>query len=136
MDLKHIDLFMNFYGAENLAAYQLEAAGVHLYNPCEHIYAFHWHCLGGKMHDNNIAMRADRPRWYTKMLGQPPHNPPDAVDLIFPCWSCPAIKMPAGTAPADKICSRSGTTSGSRRSARACAAPRCRRAAASRWSGR
>jgi hypothetical protein len=112
MDLDHIKLKMNLYGAENLAAYQLQAnGGIRLYNPCEHIYAFHWHCIGGKMHSKSALDRVDRPRWYTRMKGLPKHSPPDAVDGLLPCWYCPGVKLPGGTAPRTDLC-RSGTILG------------------------
>lgn len=96
VDLAHIDLFMNLNGAESIAAYQLEVkGGIHLYNPCMHIHAYHWHCLGGKMHDTDPRVRADRPPWYTELMHQPPHFPFDAVDSIYPCWNCPGLSTPA-----------------------------------------
>jgi hypothetical protein len=94
MDLSHINHTLTFPGAKNLAAFQLEVYGnLTLYNPCFHVHAYHWHCLGGKMHDRDPTLRADRPLWYTKMMGQPPHHPWDAVERIFPCWRCPGVDI-------------------------------------------
>lgn len=86
-----VDVVMNIYGAEQVAAYQFEANGIKLYNPCEHINAFHWHCQGGKMHSENHDVRVDK--W--------PHR---AVKDIFPCWDCPGITMPMEYAGRETLC--------------------------------
>jgi hypothetical protein len=105
MDLNHIAIQMNFMGAESLAAFQVEFNGhLTLYNPCYHIRAYHWHCIGGKLHDPSPTMRADRPYWYTQMMGQPPHSPWDAVDNLFPCWNCPGVLLSKGAVATPKYC--------------------------------
>jgi hypothetical protein len=110
MDLDHIKVKMNLYGAENLAAYQLQAnGGIELYNSCEHIYAFHWHCIGGKMHSKDKMKRVDWPRWYTRMKGLPKHSPPDALAGLLPCWYCPGVKLPGGTATRTDLCKHGET---------------------------
>jgi hypothetical protein len=105
LDLGHIDLFMNVNGAENLAAYQLEAkGGLKLYNPCEHIHAYHWHCIGGKMHSTDLRSRADRPPWFRRMFKVSNHTQPDGVDGILPCWDCPGVQMPKGASSRSELC--------------------------------
>jgi hypothetical protein len=91
------DVHMNIYGAEHVAAYAFEKSGIKLYNPCEHIHAFHWHCQGHKMHNwiNNV---------WTDTVDHSPHR---SVSGIFPCWYCPAITMPSGSAKREELC-RSG----------------------------
>jgi hypothetical protein len=105
VELSHIDLFMNFNGAESVAAFQLEKNGnLSLHNPCMHVHAYHWHCKGGKMHDSDPNIRADRPKWYTDLHHLPPHFPPDAVARIYPCWDCPGIDMPRGAVDREDYC--------------------------------
>jgi hypothetical protein len=112
MNLSHIDIVMNFNAAENVAGYQLEVgANISLYNPCYHVHAWHWHCLGGKMHSENVLDRADRPAWYLKMKGLPPKSEKDAVSDMFPCWNCPGIRMPSNAAGAGEYC-QSGSMAG------------------------
>jgi hypothetical protein len=112
MHLGHIDLFMNFNGAESLAGFQLEAnSNLTLYNPCYHVHAYHWHCQGGKTHSRDPMVRADTPLWYTKMLHLPPHWPHDAVMDIFPCWSCPGVDRPKGAVGPSGYC-QAGTLFG------------------------
>jgi hypothetical protein len=95
MNLTHIDIIMNMKGAENVAGYQLEVgAKINLHNPCFHVHAWHWHCLGGKMHSEDNHVRADHPYWLMMELGLPPNWPYDAVDNLFPCWNCPGISRP------------------------------------------
>jgi hypothetical protein len=105
IDLAHIDLFMNFNGAESIAAFQLEKNGnTTLHNPCMHVHAYHWHCLGQKMHPMSPDVRADRPKWWTDKHGLPPHYPHDAVGRIYPCWDCPGIHMPQGSVDRERYC--------------------------------
>jgi len=90
-----VDVIMNIYGGEQVAAFQLEAAGgLTLYNPCYHVHAFHWHCQGGKTHSLDHSVRVDKP----------PHR---AAKSIYPCWHCPGVTMPRGSAKASDLC-RSG----------------------------
>jgi hypothetical protein len=105
MDLPHVNIIMNLNAAEYLAGYQLEVrANLSLYNPCYHVHAWHWHCLGGKMHSRSIYDRADRPLWYTQHFHLPPNREPDAVVDVLPCWNCPGIRMPRGAVGAGKHC--------------------------------
>jgi hypothetical protein len=105
MDLSHVDHPLTFPGAKNLAAFQLEVYGnLTLYNPCFHVHAYHWHCRGSKMHDEDPTERADRPHWYTEMMKQPSHTPWNAVEKIFPCWHCPGVDMPTNAARRSDYC--------------------------------
>merc|ERR1712227_281256 len=85
---------MNRYGAEHVAAFAFAKSGIKLYNPCEHINAFHWHCQGQKMHGwlNNV---------WTDSVDHYPHH---SVSNIFPCWYCPSITMPRGSAKRADLC--------------------------------
>mmetsp|Transcript_60325 Transcript_60325/g.187183 ORF Transcript_60325/g.187183 Transcript_60325/m.187183 type:complete len:453 (+) Transcript_60325:108-1466(+) len=91
MDLERLEHTMNLMGAENHAAYQLEqGAGVALSNPCMHVHAFHWHCLGGKMHG---------PQEQIAPAG-------DMVAGILPCWDCPGVRLPSSASSAPSLCAR------------------------------
>jgi hypothetical protein len=92
------DVHMNLYGAEHVAAFAFAKSGIQLYNPCEHINAFHWHCQGQKMHPwlHNV---------WTDTVDHYPHH---SVSNIFPCWYCPSITMPRETAKPSALC-KSGT---------------------------
>lgn len=89
------DVIMNIYGAEQVAAHLFEEIGLTLYDPCYHVHAFHWHCQGGKMHSLNHAVKVDG-------------GPHRAVKGIYPCWHCPGVTMPRGSAKQTDLC-RSGT---------------------------
>jgi hypothetical protein len=82
------NIVMNQMGAEWIAAYQFEAHGIHLYNPCEHIKAYHWHCQGGKMHDGRTGGHHE-------------------LANILPCDYCPGMTMPNGYGKYEELC-RSG----------------------------
>jgi hypothetical protein len=84
-----VNVVMNMMGAEYIAAYQFEASGVKLYNPCEYVHTFHWHCQGGKMHRNrnNVVY--------------------NEIANIYPCSYCPGIVMPKEYGKRDDRC-RSG----------------------------
>jgi len=86
--MRHV---MNIEGAENRVMYQLEAkAGLELSNPCLHVHAFHWHCVGGSMHHE--AQRLDR-----QLDGQ-------SLGQVAPCWDCHGVRMPKGAAPLSQLC--------------------------------
>jgi hypothetical protein len=87
-DYSAVNIVMNMAGAEYIAAYQLEASGYKLYNPCEHVHAWHWHCQGGKMH-------GQRSFGHTCLAN------------IFPCSHCPGITMPREYGKREDLC-RSG----------------------------
>jgi hypothetical protein len=88
-----LDHVMNTMGGENRAAYQLEVeSGLHLWNPCMHIHAFHWHCMGGDMHRNTDKTRVDK------------DEKVNAVDTIMPCWDCPGMRLPSGKVPSQQMC--------------------------------
>jgi hypothetical protein len=89
-DLSDLDIVMNRMGAENRAGYQFENAGITLYDPCYMVNAFHWHCMGGKLHNSD---RVDTP-------GQ------GSVRNIGSCWYCPGITMPRGYAKREDLCRR------------------------------
>lgn len=94
MSMTKIAIQADVPGSERLAAFQLEtAARISLYNPCEHVHAQHWHCLGDAYADSANGP-ADKPLWYTTLHGKPAHTSHEAVDSIFPCWACPGIQMP------------------------------------------
>jgi hypothetical protein len=89
MDSSHLDHFMNTIGGENRAGYQLEVtAGVELFNPCKHVHAFHWHCIGGKMHHTEVRVDSD-----DKNVGN-----------IVPCWDCPGVGYSVGHSPSASLC--------------------------------
>jgi len=89
MDSSRLDHFMNTLGGENRAGYQLEVtAGVELFNPCKHVHAFHWHCIGGKMHHTEVRVDLDDQN----------------VGNIVPCWDCPGISYPVGHSPSTSLC--------------------------------
>jgi len=93
IDLSRLNIIMNLKGAENRAGYQLEVnGGLTLYNPCKHVHAYHWHCFGGKMHDN--IHRAD--------MGMDKQQ----VANVVPCLECPGIRIPEGSFPMDALCER------------------------------
>jgi hypothetical protein len=80
------NVVMNMMGAEYIAAYQFERSGVKVYNPCEYVHTYHWHCQGGKMHgarDNSWHM---------------------AVANIFPCSYCPGVMMPKEYGKKEDLC--------------------------------
>merc|ERR1712232_466835 len=77
--LRLVNFTMNNLGAENRAAFQLWNAGLKLYNPCVHIQAYHWHCVGEKMHSN--ATRVDK---------RDLHNAAE----ILPCFNCRGVQSP------------------------------------------
>jgi hypothetical protein len=80
---------MNTIGGENRAAYQLEIkAGLKLYNPCMHVHAFHWHCIGGNMHHTDDRVGTD-----SKNLGG-----------VLPCWDCPGVDYPPGHNASSSLC--------------------------------
>jgi hypothetical protein len=86
---EHLNHFMNTMGGENRAAYQLEVtAGLKLYNPCMHVHAFHWHCIGGNMHHTNDRVDTD-----SENLGG-----------ILPCWDCPGVAYPLGHNASASLC--------------------------------
>lgn len=106
MDLAYIDHVMNIPGAENRAAYQLEkGAGMKLYNACLHVRAYHWHCMGSKMHQDSTA--AWGAQFRAKDLG--------ATNYIMPCWDCPGVRMPEGLSGSGAICQRGSTHAISRK---------------------
>lgn len=90
LDLARINHTMNLLGAENRVAYELKRAGVSLSNPCLHVHAYHWHCIGGSMHAAKERIDA------------PPRG--EALGGIMPCWDCPGVRMPRGTASTDDLC--------------------------------
>jgi hypothetical protein len=81
---------MNILGAENVAAYQFEDVGIKLFNPCEHVHAFHWHCQGGKMHGG----------WHVDQGANL------AVGGLLPCWDCPGIQLPKEYAKREDLCAK------------------------------
>lgn len=92
-DMQENGLFhvMNTEQGENRAGYQLEVkAEVHLSNPCMHIHAFHWHCMGGKMHGART--------WDSEEKGK--HQ----VSEIMPCWDCPGMRLPPEKASFKELC--------------------------------
>lgn len=89
MNSSHLDHFMNTLGGENRAGYQLEVtAGVKLFNPCKHVNAFHWHCIGGSMHHTEKRVDSD---------GVNVHH-------ILPCWDCPGVGYAFGHSPSASLC--------------------------------
>jgi hypothetical protein len=89
MDQSHLNHVMNTMGGENRAGYQLEVvAGVKLVNPCMHVHAFHWHCIGGDMHHTSVRADAD----YQNLGG------------LLPCWDCPGIKYLEEHTPGSSLC--------------------------------
>jgi len=86
IDPTKMDHVMNTNGGENRAGYQLEVnAHMKLYNPCRHIHAFHWHCIGAQMHGDE---RAD-------------HEAESNIDDVAPCWDCPGLE---GVVPSNELC--------------------------------
>lgn len=93
MNLSHVESEMNRIGAENNAAFELEVSSrVRLSNPCLHVKAAHYHCIGGKMHRGDRRAHLDGGE--QRSLGG-----------VMPCWDCPGVKMPAGAAPVGELCS-------------------------------
>lgn len=95
MDLARANLshHMNIPGSENRAGFALEAeADLMLINPCLHVHASHWHCIGGAMHSRRYGpQRVDD---YGKNLRH-----------IIPCWDCKGVRMPAGADVLSALCS-------------------------------
>jgi len=54
---------MNMQHAENYAASALGYSGLNLKNACGHIGAYHWHCIGGKMHSDWAYWGTPSWRW-------------------------------------------------------------------------
>merc|ERR1712187_1107052 len=89
MDSSHLDHFMNVLGGANRAGYQLEVtAGLHLFNRCQHVHAFHWHCIGEKMHHMENRVDVDGENVYS----------------IMPCWDCPGVGYPVEHSPSASLC--------------------------------
>jgi hypothetical protein len=106
MNLSHVDVPMNVNGAANLAAFQLEVnGGIPLSNPCAHIRAYHWHCLGRPMHSLDPLIRVDRPPWYKAAMNMSSALPLLGLHLL-PCWDCPGLKKLAGTGRDADLCAR------------------------------
>jgi hypothetical protein len=78
---------MNYMGAEHVAAYAFQASGIQLFDPCEHINAFHWHCQGQKMHGSYAVDHSHL-----------------SVDHLYPCHYCPSITMPKGYVKRQDLC--------------------------------
>merc|ERR1719333_1508138 len=91
-------------GSQRLAAYQLEtAARISLYNPCEHVHAYHWHCLGDA-YGSSPNEPADKPLWYSALHGTAESEAKTAVDSIFPCWECPGVQMSQNYPKREHLC--------------------------------
>mmetsp|Transcript_591 Transcript_591/g.1617 ORF Transcript_591/g.1617 Transcript_591/m.1617 type:complete len:418 (-) Transcript_591:65-1318(-) len=90
INMTSIDHVMNLLGAENGAAYELEVnGGRKLSNPCVHVHAYHWHCVGGKMHN---SARCDNV-----------HE--GNLNCVVPCWNCPGMaETPAKAQKAESWC--------------------------------
>eukprot|EP00747_Dinoflagellata_sp_TGD_P187293 gnl/TRDRNA2_/TRDRNA2_44866_c0_seq1.p1 gnl/TRDRNA2_/TRDRNA2_44866_c0~~gnl/TRDRNA2_/TRDRNA2_44866_c0_seq1.p1 ORF type:complete len:432 (-),score=29.39 gnl/TRDRNA2_/TRDRNA2_44866_c0_seq1:128-1279(-) len=88
IDLAYINHTMDLNFAENRAAYQLEVQGnITLFNPCLHIHAFHWKCLGDNMRAPSTKLSSNR-----------------TLSEIFPCWDCPGMHLPDGIDPSQSLC--------------------------------
>jgi hypothetical protein len=104
MSMTKIAIGTDVPGSERLAAFQLEtAARISLFNPCEHVHAQHWHCLGDAFAASPNEP-ADKPLWYNALHTAPTDKPKDAVDSIFPCWECPGIQMPPNYPKRQHLC--------------------------------
>lgn len=91
MNLSRVDHVMNLLGGENRAAYEIEVAGgLELSNPCYHVHAYHWHCMGEKMH---TAARLT--------------NKGKGVSGIMPCWDCAGVALPGNVSRVADLCTGS-----------------------------
>jgi len=97
LNLSHVESEMNRIGAENNAAFELEVSlGLNLTNPCLHVKASHYHCIGGKMHRGGRREHVDGGE--RRSLGG-----------VIPCWDCPGVRRPPGAAASERLCAAGST---------------------------
>jgi len=86
LNFSRLDFFMNQNGAENVAAFELESAGMSVSNPCYWVHAFHWHC-SAKMHHGEAFMSKSR----------------QSEQKVTPCWNCGGA-LREGHVPFQELC--------------------------------